>query len=139
VTVFIQRAGGAVQVPLELDTHGPTQFISVERVPGHAPKYTVEVGNAGFVRVSPHPERAGRSTLYVTCYDVFGNLSTVRYLVLTAAAGDGPPRRHPVRRLGTRFAAVVELRAGKNTIAVVARTTDGRRLRAAVELDVPGG
>jgi hypothetical protein len=75
----------------------------------------------------------------VTCYDVFGNLSTVRYLVLTAAAGDGPPRRHLVRRLGTRFAAVVELRAGKNTIAVVARTTDGRRLRAAVELDVPGG
>lgn len=139
VTAVIERAGGAVRVPLELDAQGPTQFISVERVPGHAPKYTVEVGTAGFVRISPHPERAGRSTLYVTCYDVFGNMSPVRHLVLTAAAKDGPPRRHSVRRVGTGFAAVVELRAAKNTIAVVARTTDGRRLRAAVELDVPSG
>jgi copper transport protein len=139
VTAVIERAGGAVRVPLELDAQGPTQFISVERVPGRAPKYTVEVGTAGFVRISPHPERAGRSTLYVTCYDVFGNMSPVRHLVLTAAAKDGPPRRHSVRRVGTGFAAVVELRAAKNTIAVVARTTDGRRLRAAVELDVPSG
>ena len=136
VTVVIDRAGGVVQVPLELDAQGPTQFISVERVPGQAPKYTVQVGDQGFIRVSPHPEHAGPSELYVTCYDVFGDVSTVRYLVLTTATGTTPPRQQPVRRLGARFIASVELQKGKNTIAVVATTTDHRRLRAVVELDL---
>lgn len=139
VIVTLRRPGGAVRVPLELDAQGPTQFISIERVPGHAPKYTVQVGDTGFVRVSPHPERAGRSTLYVTGYDVFGNVSRVRYLVLTAAAGTGPTRQQPVRRLGARFVAPVDLQEGSNTITVIATTTDGRRLRAAVKLDVPSG
>jgi copper transport protein len=141
VDVRIQRyVGHSVQVPLELDAQGPPQFISVERIPGQAPKYTVQVGNAGYVRVSPQPERAGRSKLYVTCYDVFSDEVGVRELVLTAAAGTGATRQHPARRLGPgAFVADVDLAPGRNTIAVVARTTQGTRLRAVVELDVPNG
>jgi copper transport protein len=141
VDVVIQRYGGrSVQVPLELDAQGPPQFVSVERIPGQAPKYTVQVGNAGYVRVSPHPERAGPSKMYVTCYDVFSDEVGVRDLVLTAAAATGPTRQNPVQRLGAgMFVAHVDLAPGRNTIAVVARTTQGARLRAVVELQVPDG
>jgi copper transport protein len=139
VDVVIQRyVGRSVQIPLELDARGPPQFVSVERIPGQAPKYTVQVGNAGYVRVSPQPEPAGPSKLYVTCYDVFSDEVGVRELVLTAAGGTGPTSQHPVRRLGPgRFVSDVDLVRGRNTITVVARTTQGARLRAVVELPVP--
>ena len=126
-------------MPLELDAQGPTQFVSIERIPGQAPKYTVQVGTVGFVRVSPHPERAGPSTVYVTCYDVFSNRTAVKGLVLTQAAGDGPTRQHPARRIGAgEFVSRLVLAPGKNTITAVAHTAFGARLRATVELDVPG-
>jgi hypothetical protein len=137
VVVSLQRPSGIVRVPLELDTRSPAQFVSIERIPGEAPKYTAQVGNVGYVRISPHPERAGPSKIYVTCYDVFSDVSQARELVITASAGNGPTRQLPARRAGTDFIASVELQPGKNTIAVVATTTDGRRLRASVDLDVP--
>jgi putative copper export protein len=141
VDVMIQRyVGRSVQVPLELDAKGSPQFVSVERIPGQAPKYTVQVGNAGYVRVSPHPERAGPSMMYVTCYDAFSDEVGVRELILTASAGAGATRQHPVRRLGPgTFVANVDLGPGRNTIAVVARTLQGTRLRAVVEVEVPDG
>ena len=142
VTALIQPYGRdrAVRVPLELDARGSTQFVSVERIPGESPKYTVQVGYLGYVRVSPHPDRAGQSKLYVTCYDVFSNRTPVKQIVLTAAAGDGPTAQHRLRRLGPdRFVTAVELAKGTNTISVVARTASHLRLRAVLQLIVPGG
>ncbi len=137
VTVLVERPAGLVRVPLELDTRSPAQFVSIESFPGRATKYTVEVGNSGSVRISPHPERAGPSKGYVNCYDVFANVVRARRLVLTVAAGDGPARRQPVRAAGIRFVADAELAAGRNTITVVATTTSGVRLRAMLEIEVP--
>lgn len=141
VRVVIQPyVGRTVEVPLELDAQAPAQFVSIERRPGLAPKYTVQVGNVGAIRVSPDPEKAGRSKVYVTCYDVFEDGYPAEQVVVVAAAGDGPTRRQQVRRLGpAQFVADVDLQPGPNTIAVVARTVDGRRLRASVELEIPSG
>ncbi len=69
VRVLIARSGGATEVPLELDPVGPPQRVTIERIAGQAPTYTKLVGPAGFVRISPHPERAGPSQLFVTFYD----------------------------------------------------------------------
>ncbi len=112
VTALIQRPRGVVRVPLELDTRTPAQFVSIERFPGRPTKYTVEVGNSGSVRISPDPERAGPSKVYVNLYDVFGNVVRARHLVLTVAAGDGPASQQPVRAAGKRFVADAELAAG---------------------------
>jgi copper transport protein len=139
VNVLVERANNSVEVPLELETNSPPQFVSIERRPGMAPNYTVQVGDVGYVRVSPHPERAGRSELYVTCYDAFEDYARIGQFVLATAAGDGPVLQRPVRRLGTgRFVSDVDLQEGRNAIAVVAWTRDGTRLRAEVELQVPG-
>ena len=64
VTALVQRGGDAVEVPLELDVRGPKQFVSVQRVPGRAPEYELQVGkfgSLGYIALSPHPERAGRA------------------------------------------------------------------------------
>lgn len=138
VTVVIERAGDSVEVPLELETRTAPQFVSVERVPGRATNYTVEVGTEGYVRFSPDPERVGPSKVTVTCFDVIGDERRIEQVVVTAA-GRGPLRQQTWRRLSQgQFVADVELQPGRNTIGAVARALDGSRMRASVEIDVPG-
>jgi len=138
VTVLIERGGNSVEVPLEVEARSVRQSVSIERVPGQAPKYTVQVTGREFVRISPNPERPGPSQVSVTCFDLFGDLRRIETIVVTAAAGDEPASRLTVRRLEVgQFVADAELRAGRNRIAVVAKTLDGTRIRAAIDLDVP--
>jgi copper transport protein len=138
VTVLVERGSGSVEIPLELDTRRPPQPVSIERIPGRPTKFTVTVSLSDVVRFTPQPERAGPSKVYVTAFDVIGDESRIDQLVLTASAGDGPTRQAAVRRLGRgRFVAPVELESGTNTLTAVARTKDGRRLWAAVDIDVP--
>jgi hypothetical protein len=139
VTTLIERANDAVEVPLELETRSPPQFVSIEHNPGQDPEYTVEVKRGvGQIRISPHPERAGPSKVYVTGFDVIGDIRPLDEVVVTAAAANSPARQQPVQRLeGDRFVADIQLEQGRNRIAVIARAPDGTRLRAAVTLEVP--
>ena len=138
VTVHVERRVDRVEIPLELELPTRPEFLSVLRPRGADPRYTIGVGGAGFAIVRPHPERPGRSMLYVTCVDVLREETPIERLVVTLASDDRPIRQEPVRRLGpARFAAAVELVEGKNAIAVVAKRRDGRRIRATLQLDVP--
>jgi hypothetical protein len=140
VTVELERAGGSTEIPLEVEAHGPAQAVSIQRIPGEAPLYTVEVDIRHAMRFSPVPERAGRSLIYLTVYDSIGDEQPIERIVVTTKAGTGETRQWQVRRLGPgRFVADVELAAGKNTLAGIARTPDGTRLRASVVIDVPDG
>ncbi len=97
-------------------------------------------GQLGNIQLSPRPERAGPSRVYVTCFNQIQSAAAIRRFVLTGAAGDGPPRQQPVRRLGSgQFVGYVDLKAGRYTLVVVARETDGTRLRGEFVLRVPGG
>ncbi len=139
VTALIERGSQVKAVPLELDVPGTKYFVSVQRIPGRPPKYTMQVGGIGYLRISPDPERPGPSEVEVTVYTAFENVSHVDEIVVTAAAGDGPTRQQPLRRLGSgRFVADIDLAAGPFTIAVVARTSDGTRLRGVFALEIPG-
>ena len=139
VSVLVQRGANSVEVPLELDARGPDQFISIARIPGQAPTYSMQVGSLGFIRLSPDPERAGPSTVHVTVYDVFENETPVDQIVLTAAAGDGPVRQQALRRLSAgSFAARMRLAEGPMTFTVVARVRGGGRLRGVFDLEIPG-
>jgi hypothetical protein len=138
VTVRVERAGNSVEVPIDVETRSLPQFVSVLRVPGHAPEYTIEVKGVGHVRISPDPERAGRSTLHVTCFNPIYEFQAVDTLIVTAGARRAPARQLPVRRLDrSSFLADVDLQPGPNRIAVVARTDYGARLRAVIEIEVP--
>jgi copper transport protein len=132
------RTGTAV-VPLELDVPGPNHFISVLRVPGQPPEYTMEIGIDGYIRISPNPERAGSSTIAIDTFDQIQSGLPLKDLVVTHAAGDGPERRVVTLRLApNRFAVPVTFARGRNTITVVAKARDGGpRLRGVFELNVP--
>lgn len=139
VTVLIERTSGSTQVPLELEVGSTLQFVSIERIPGQAPKYTVALATGDSLRISPDPERAGRSKIYVTCFNRFSDAREIEHLVVTIAAGDGSARPQAVQRLnGSRFVVDVDLQPGKNKVMAIAKTSDGTRLRAAVTLSVPG-
>jgi hypothetical protein len=126
-------------VPLALDVPGPAQEVSILRAPGQPPEYTMQIGTAGLIRITPNPERAGPSTVTVDVFDQIESELSVRKLVLTTAAGDGPTRQVPTRRLDVnRFSARVTLARGRNTISVVAHALEGgQRLRGVFDLKVP--
>lgn len=137
VSVQIERAGSSVEVPLEVETASARQPVSVERLPGQAPNYTVLVPGMGHMRFTPDPERAGHSQLIVSCLDVISEYRAMEQMVVTAVEADGVMRQQPLRRLDrNRFAADIELRSGPNRIVAIARSGDGMRMRAAVEIDV---
>ncbi len=139
VTVLVQRGNGAVEVPLELDPAAQPQQLSIERIPGQAPKYTTELPALDEVRISPNPERAGPSRVIVTFYQLpFDGQDFIDQLVVTAAKGNGPVQQQSFRRLGTgKFVSPIDLAAGANQIAVTGHRRDGTRLRSVFDLQVP--
>jgi copper transport protein len=137
VAVLIERGSDSVEVPLELDLPIPEPFLSVFRPVDQPPEYTMQVEN-GLIRVSPDPELAGPSKVYLSFYGVADLRAPTEQVVVTGAAGDGPAEQKPVSRLTrSRFVADVDLEAGPYTIVVVARTSDGRRVRGSLELQIP--
>ena len=140
VRVLISRSVAATEVPLELDPVGPPQRVTIERIAGQAPTYTKLVGPAGFVRISPHPERAGPSQLFVSFYATStGDDEDVSRVVVTLAAGNGGVRQQSVRHVGLgRYVSDVHLAPGSNQIAVVAHRPGGVRLRSVFDLTVAG-
>ncbi len=137
VTALVERDGDAVEAPMEIETRGPEQFVSIARRPGEPPAYTVMVAGAGHVRLSPDPERVGRNTLRITSYDVLSNLRHVEGVVVTIASGKERALQQAVTRVDhSTFVSEIDLQPGRNRIVSVVRATDGTRLRAAIEIDV---
>jgi hypothetical protein len=99
----------------------------------------MDIGIDGFIRITPRPERAGPSTVTIDTFDQIESGLSLKYLVATHAAGDGPERQLPARRLATnRFSVPVTFARGHNTITVVAKAREGGpRLRGVFELNVP--
>ena len=139
VTTLIELARSSVEVSLDLETRTTPQRVSIQRNPGQDPLYDVEVGrSSGQIRISPHPEHPGLSSVYVTAFDAIGDIRPLDEIIVTAAGPRAPDRQQVVRRLpGDKFVADIELTTGVNRITVVARTPDGTRLRATATIDVP--
>jgi copper transport protein len=138
VRVLIAGASGSAVVPLELDPVGPPQPETIERIAGEAPTYTKLVGPAGFIRISPHPGRAGASQLFVNFYATStSDDEKVNRVVVTLAAPNGPVQQQAVRRVGVgAYVSDVQLAAGNDQIAVVA-WSQGLRLRSVFDLTIP--
>ena len=138
ITALVERDADSVEVPMEVETRIPPQFVSVEQPAGRPKNYVVQVENAGHVAMSPDSELAGPATVTIICYDVLRDQRPVDDIVVTLRVADGPARQLPVRRLSpSTFASDFAFEPGSNRITVVARGHDGARLRAALPLDIP--
>jgi copper transport protein len=139
VVVLVERNGTSVQIPLELETQVAPRSVTVQRPAGQSPSYMVEVWRAGLIRFRAEPERAGPARLQVECFDFIGDPRVIDSMVVTIAspATNGKARQIPAQTVARgRFVANVTLSTGINTIAAVARTPDGTRIRAKTVIDV---
>ncbi len=139
VVVLVERGGGSVEVPLELETQVAPRSVRVDRPAGQSPAYYIEMTRAGVMRFQAEPERAGPARLFVGCFDFIGDPRIVDSMIVTIAsrATDGRTVQAPVRALARgRFVADVTLTTGINTIAAVAHTPDGTRIRAKTVIDI---
>jgi copper transport protein len=137
VTVQVQRGASAVEVPLDVDVTEPALPVDVRHVEGAPVQYNALVRVGGFVRFALDPERAGRSRLLVSCYDMIGDERSIEHIVVTHASGAGAAKTVSLRPLsGGRFAADVDVAAGLNRFTAAARTADGLRFRASVTLPI---
>jgi hypothetical protein len=134
VDALVARQGETVDVPLELTTQAPEQFLSVLRVPGRAPQFTRLVKGLGYLRVTPHRRPAGSARGFVTAFDIFEGEARIDQLVLTDTHG-GTTRRQTVRRVGPgRFVADLPPGREPGVLAVVARRADGSRMRSTFDM-----
>jgi len=137
VIVRVQRGASTAEIPLDTEVTQPPLEVWIQQVPG-AVNYNALVRAGGYIRFSLDPERAGRSRLSVSCYDMIQDERAIAHVVITHASGTGASRTLPFTRVGAgRFVADLELPAGANRFTAVASTIDGTRIRAWVDLQVP--
>ena len=140
VVVLVETAGETVEVPLLLDLPMPELPSSVLRLPDEPTEYTLQDGNAGYIKLTLAPEKAGTNRMEVSLFTVFQNEATIEEIVVTAAAGDEAAVELDLTRASRLTAAgEVELAEGDNTITVVGRIAGGIRMSGRLELDVSAG
>ncbi len=138
VTVLVERSNGSVEVPLDVNVKGRSDPVIVSRIPGQPITYTVVVRGVATLQFSPGAERPGPTDLSVACYDFIWDERQVAQMVMTLARDGDSPRQLPLKRVGVgRFVAAVDFAPGRYTVAAVARTTDGLRVRARTEIVIP--
>ncbi len=133
-------AGSAAEsrvVPLELYVNGPPLFLSVDAFPGQPVRYSVQLADNGFIRLTVEPAGGARQRITVEFFDYFSEKRPVNQLVLTAKSPDEPTRQLPVRRRdASSFVSRARLAPGRTRIDVIARTADGTRLYGTYTVDV---
>ena len=110
-------------VPLELHLNSPPLFLSLEQLPGKPVRYTVQLPDNGFIRLTVAPARSPRDRVSVEFFDYFSERRPVAQMVLTASRDDGPTRQLPLRRTSpSSFVSTTDLAPGPTHFAVIGRT-----------------
>jgi hypothetical protein len=137
IAALAQGRTTSVEVPLELDLRGPPQSVAVERVPGQPVRSTVQMVGGETAHIWAEPGRGGLTRVYVVFADIIGDRLAADQVVVTTTVGSDPARQQSIQSLGVgQFSADAKLPAGFATVAVVARTEGGTRLRAQVTLEI---
>jgi copper transport protein len=123
VTALVQRAGGgAVTVPLELETRTPPQKVEVSKAPGQPTVYTISLAAGGTLQAYADPGKAGPNQLHFTFFGTDGNEHPVGKAEATARPPSGAEVRLRLLRLGPgHFAANTDLTAGRWAFAIDAQ------------------
>jgi hypothetical protein len=137
VQVLVEGGRTSVDVPLEIETKGLPQFLSVVRPPGKPVSYTAQVKNLGFIMVTVDPERPGPNRIEIVFMTgIYEKLPVVDVVVTTGTKPVSVVTTSWHER-GAFFLGDVQFVAGRNELSVTARTTDGSRLRATFVTNVP--
>ena len=137
VTALIQRGADSVSVPLQLDVAGPAMQVLPRREASGKPYHVAIVPYVGLFRIDFEPERAGPSTVTVSCHDRVFEARPIESMVVTHEAGGGPVQQLSLRRLNQfQFASDIVLPAGDNKIVAVTHGADGSRTRTVFDITI---
>jgi copper transport protein len=139
VTAVAQRGTNATAVPLDLDLDGPPLFLSVDAFPDRPVRYTVQLPDNSFIRLTI-TSRDGRRHARVEFFEYFGEPRPVTQAVVTATVDRGATRQLVLtRRDPSSFVATGTIPAGPTRFAVIGHTPDGKRLYGTFDVDVRSG
>ncbi|HZQ26582.1 MAG TPA: copper resistance protein CopC [Acidimicrobiales bacterium] len=133
VTVALDKAGGGIEVPLELATKQPPQRVDVSRTPGLPTIYTITVGGQQ-LQAYVDQGRVGDNEVHLTFIDADADP-----VALTARQGKGAARDVSLRRLEAgHYVGDVTLTAGRWHFEVGATLAGGAPFRASFDTDIAG-
>ncbi len=136
VSVLVGRPGGAVTVPLRLQTRTaePSQQVRVSRTPGQPTVYTITLAQGGSLQGYLDPGRSGRNVLHLTWFDPQGRELPLSGARASATAPSGAADRLSLQRFSTgHFVANLDLAAGRWSFTVSATSRAGSSTSAKFE------
>ncbi len=83
-------------VPLQLHIAGPPLFRSVDAFPGQPVRYSVQLADNSFIRLTAEPVRHRRQRMTVEFFEYFSESRPISQMTLTATGADGTTRQLPV-------------------------------------------
>jgi copper transport protein len=133
VTVAVDKAGGGVEVPLELATKQPPQRIDASRTPGLPTIYTITVGGQQ-LQTYVDPGRPGANAVHLTFIGTDADPVT---LTARPAGSSGAASALPLRRLEPgHLVGDATLAAGRWHFEVRATLAGGAPFTASFDTDV---
>src|SRR6266536_4441624 len=134
-TVLVGRPGGAVTVPLQLQTRSAEPpRVRVSHVPGQPTVYTIALAQAGSLQAYLDPGRPGRNVLHLTYFDPRGAELPISGARASATTPSGAPHPLTLQLFSSgHFVANLDLTAGRWSFAVQATTTAGVATNAQFE------
>jgi copper transport protein len=137
VSAIAEQAAEARVVPLQLHIAGPPLFRSVDAFPGQPVRYSVQLADNSFIRLTAEPVRHRRQRVTVEFFEYFSEARPISQMTLTATGAGGTTRQLPVaRRDASSFVSRARLDPGPTHFGVIARTLDNTRLYGTYEVDV---
>jgi nitrogen fixation protein FixH len=131
VTVQIQEATGAVEVPMKVRTRLPPEQITVSNVPGQPTLYTIAVPGGGTLQTYVDPGKAGINQVHFTFFKADGSEQPITSATATSVSPSQREAPLPLTRFDPgHFIANTTLIDGRWTFKVKAVTTDGRPISA---------
>jgi copper transport protein len=141
VSVLVGLPGGAVTVPLQLQTRTaePSQQVRVSRQPGQPTIYTITLARVGSLQAYIDPGRPGRNILHLTYFDPRGIELQISGARASATTPEGTAKPLTLQLLGPgHFAANLDLTAGRWSFAADATTKAGATTSAKFEQVIEG-
>jgi hypothetical protein len=139
VTVLVQEATGAVEVPLEVTPHLPREQIQVSRVPGQPTLFTIALPDGGSLQTYADPGRSGANVVHFTFFKPSGDEQPIATATATAVTPAETEENLSLIRFDPgHFAANTDLQPGRWRFRIMATARDGTQYDAYFEQRIPG-
>jgi copper transport protein len=138
VSVLVQEAAGAVQVPLKLTPKLPPESIQTQAAPGQPTLYTIALAGGGQLQTYVDPGRPGNDTVHFTFFQASGNEQPIADASATFVDPTGATGPLPLIRFDAgHFVANTKLTSGRWRFLVQATTAQGKVFDAYFDQKIP--